>query len=317
MRIRLFSAFASNNSGSYTLVGRFRDEATAEEVAEVLQRAIDAHEAWHDAHAFDETGDAPLDALARELGLRDARHGRGDDWPQYGPKPTALAAGRQVLVHAPYTVTLPPVFGEAFYAKGGRVEVELDHAHERLAVELTWLPAKVAWGDPTREARLDAFEEALRPMLPGITAAAEHDPRPAIAPAWHRGAHGLRKLTAVFSDLPVGVAVVREVADAHEMTLFVRVWECPHDVADPFAQLRVERPREGVHGVILWRVGEDRVAAMRAAREAMGCGLAEARAAVDDLPKELLTGVSERDAQRAVEALRAAGCEAEVVAPRR
>ena len=38
-------------------------------------------------------------------------------------QPSAVAVGRQVMVHAPYTVTLPPVFGELFYAMGGRVGI--------------------------------------------------------------------------------------------------------------------------------------------------------------------------------------------------
>ena len=115
MRIRLFSAFASNNSGSYTIVGRFADEAAAREVARVLEAASDAHHAWHRENDWTLEGPAPLDDLVRDHGLRAARHGRGDEWPCHGAKPSAVAVGSQVLVHAPYTLTLPPVFGEDLF----------------------------------------------------------------------------------------------------------------------------------------------------------------------------------------------------------
>ena len=156
MRIRIFSAFASNNSGSYTIVGRFADEATAAEVARIAREASDAHDAWHSVNEWDDAGPAPLDDFVRAHGLREARHGRGDEWPCHGAKPSAVAVGRQVMVHAPYTVTLPPVFGELFYAMGGRVEVELDHAHDPIAVEFAWYPKDMSYGDPRIEPALAA-----------------------------------------------------------------------------------------------------------------------------------------------------------------
>src|SRR5687768_9930431 len=112
MRIRLFHAFASNNSGSYTIVGFFQDASTTEEVARLIQEVSDEHHAWHEEHTWDEDGESPLDIFVRREGLRADKPGRGDAWPQHGDKPTAIAAGRHVLVHAPYTVTMPAVFGE-------------------------------------------------------------------------------------------------------------------------------------------------------------------------------------------------------------
>src|SRR4051812_39066228 len=103
MRISLFSAFASNNSGSYTIVGSFQDEGAAEEVARLLREVSDAHTAWREEHDGDDDEDlvSPLDVFAREHGLRAQKPGRDDEWPQYGPKPSVVAIGYQVLVHAP------------------------------------------------------------------------------------------------------------------------------------------------------------------------------------------------------------------------
>jgi ribosomal protein L7/L12 len=317
MRIRLFSAFASNNSGSYTIVGRFADEATAAEVARIAQEASDAHDAWHSVNEWDDTGPAPLDDFVRAQGLREARHGRGDDWPCHGAKPSVLAVGRQVMVYAPYTVTLPPVFGELFYAKGGRVEVELEHTHDPIAVEFAWYPKDLSYGDPRLEPALDAFEALVRPELAPLIARPGYDPRPPVPPAWHRGSWGQRHLSVVFGDLLAGVQAVRSIADACGMNLTLRLTECPHEVEDPFALLRLPTVSSGLHRVILWGPGPNRVAAMRALREVMACGLDEAKAMLDGLPKEVLVDVSERYAEGAATVLSGAGCEAEVVAPKR
>lgn len=317
MRIRLFSAFASNNSGAYTIVGRFADAEAAAGVAELLQGVVDAHSAWHEANPWEEGGAAPLDDFARAQGLREARHGRGDEWPQHGAPPTVLAVDRQVVVHAPYTVTLPPVFGEAFYAAGGRVEVELDHTHERLAVEFSWYRADLKYGDPRIGPALDDFEARLRPVLDALLTLGETDGRPTVAPAWHRDGFGQRHLSAVFVDLVAGVRAVQAVADACGMKLSVRVAECPHGVADPFALLRLPTRSHGPYRVILWSAGPERVWAMRALREVLACGLDEARAMIDALPTECLVDVSEQEAERAATVLSGAGCDAEVVAPRR
>lgn len=318
MRIRFFTAFASNNSGAYTIVGRFADEAVASEVAELLQRAIDAHDAWHRDHQWETEGLAPLDDLVREQGLREARHGRGDEWPSYSKEaPSAVALGRQVMVHSPYTVTMPPVFGEAFYARGGRVEVELDHSHEPLAVEFGWFPKGMSYDDPRMEPAHDAFEALLRPELDALVARPEHDRRPVVAPAWHRGYWGERHLSVVFADLVAGVRAVRAVADACGMELTLRLAECPHGADDPLAMVRRPTIPAGWNRLILWSPGPDRVATMKALREVMACGLDEARAALDELPKEVLIDVTARYAESAAATLRAAGCDAEVVAPKR
>ena len=133
MRIRVYQAYASNNSGSYTIVGLFADAETAMNLAKQIEDVSIAHHAWHEAHGWEHEGDSPLDAFTRLHELRSDRPGREDNWPSYGARPTAVAVAEQLFVHAPYTVTLSPVFGEFMYAKGGRVAIELDHAHSDIA----------------------------------------------------------------------------------------------------------------------------------------------------------------------------------------
>lgn len=67
--------------------------------------------------------------------------------------------------------------------------------------------------------------------------------------------------------------------------------------------------------MILWQVGSDRIAAMKAVRDALACGLAEAKEALAELPREVLVDVSEPFARDAALRLADAGCDAEVVAP--
>ena len=85
----------------------------------------------------------------------------------------------------------------------------------------------------------------------------------------------------------------------------------------PFALLRAPKLPHGLHRLILWSIGGDRVAAMRALREVTACGLEEARGMLEGLPREFLVDVTERYADQAATVLRAAGCDVEVVAPRR
>lgn len=310
MRIRLFTAFASNNSGSYTIVGSFRDAATAAEVARLVQEACDAHHAWHGEHNYEADGESPLEAFAQREGLHADKPGREDDWPAYGPAPTAVASDRQVIVHVPYTVTMPPVFGALFYAKGGRVETEIDHAHEDLAVEAGYWAKDLGWNDPRVPELLSTFEQRVEAELPALAARGEHDDRPAVAPVWGAG-----HFSVVFRDLVEGVQTLRRLAGEIGVHLTLRVYECPHGAGDPFAMLRERRIPWGRFRVILWQLGPDRIAAMKAVRDAVGCGLAEAKAALEDLPREVLVDVGEKHAKAAAAALAQAGCDAEVVLP--
>jgi ribosomal protein L7/L12 len=314
MRIRLYQAFASNNSGSYTLVGRFSDAATAAEVARVLADVSAEHHAWLETRGNrnDAELESPLDRFVARERLRAGKPGRNDDWPMTDTSTVdVVASGHQVLVHVHYTVTMPAVFGELMYARGGRVELELDHSHSPIACDFTY---HVRHRDDAPD--LDAFEAMLVATLPALCKRSARDTRPAIAPAFHRGPFDERTVSVVFADLVDGVRAVRALADEHGIQLWLRVYELHASGAeDPFALLRnKERPR-GAWRVVLWSAGTDRIAAMRAVRELLGCGLTEARAALDQLPAELVVGVNEETARKDTEVLRAAGCEAEAILP--
>ncbi len=318
MRIRIFQAFASNNSGSYTIVGTFESPQAAEEVAALLRVVCAEHDVWHEQYGDDQDGESPLDVFARDHGLSEQQPGRSDSWPEHGAAPSLTAVGHQVLLHAPYTVTMPRLFGELFYKRGGRVDVEFDHAHDQLAIDLAFYVSDLAnWNDPERQRRFDAVERDLVPLLPVLTARAEHDTRPQVEPVFYDSSWGGRHLAAIFRDLVEAIAAVRVVAERHSVALRVRIQECPHGVVDPLAHLRASTRPWGRSRVILWSIGADRVRAMKALREVMGSELAEAKSAIEGLPKEVLIEADQAYAERATEILRAAGCDAEVVVPRR
>jgi len=314
MRIRLYAAYASNNSGSYTLVGNFADAITAAQVADLVERVCAEHAAWNDAAEEAGGAESPMARLVRDEGLRATAPPHGDDdWPQHGPRPRAVATGHQILIHAPYTASLTRAFGELIYARGGRVDTEIDHAHAPVAVELSYWPHL---GDPDGKDKLAAFEAELLAALPDLCAPGPHDDRRPVAPVVYGGLWGERHCGFVLRELVAGMEAVRTIADLGEITLSLRVHECPYGFADPFAHLRAgPGGQAGRWQVILWSVGANRVAAMKAVRAARQCGLVEARDAVDQLPLEVVAQASEEYARACAEALRAAGCDAEAVLP--
>ena len=125
MRIRLWNAFASNNSGSYTIVGNFSDEATAVAVAEELAELCRAETEWLEADAPEDA--EPITEFARRHGLTEYSVVNSLEWPEHNVdrSPRVVAVGRQLVLHHSYTVTLPRIFGEHIYKRGGRVELEI------------------------------------------------------------------------------------------------------------------------------------------------------------------------------------------------
>lgn len=225
MRIRVWNAFASNNSGSYTIVGVFEDEATAEGVARDLGPIFAAHSAWAKA---DGAAPSPLEEYAKALDL--PWNESFDHWPQYGGKdvPDVVAVDTHVLVHHEYTVTLPRLIGQLFYARGGRVKHELDHSHGRLVavIEAWWL-----WTPELkpRIPELGAKAVALLTAPDGPLARLAEPEFPVVCrfdpDAGH--AHAPLLVAAVFRDLAEGFVAVSEVlrglearvvADVHEAT---------------------------------------------------------------------------------------------------
>ena len=64
--------------------------------------------------------------------------------------------------------------------------------------------------------------------------------------------------------------------------------------------------------VVLTAAGAQKIAVIKAVREATGLGLAEAKALVDGAPKAVKEGVSKEDAAAAEEKLKAAGATVEL-----
>ena len=64
--------------------------------------------------------------------------------------------------------------------------------------------------------------------------------------------------------------------------------------------------------VILKAAGANKIAVIKAVRELTSLGLAEAKGLVDGAPKAVKENVSKEEADKAVEALKAAGAEVEV-----
>src|SRR5262245_2985573 len=93
MRIRVWNAFASNNSGSYTIVGTFPSEETASTVAQELRAVMAAHARWRDNQL--RTRPSPFETFVRKnrLTWTDGL-AESDDWPEYGGKDWPDEIGR-------------------------------------------------------------------------------------------------------------------------------------------------------------------------------------------------------------------------------
>ncbi len=310
MRIRLWNSFASNNSGSYTIVGFFAEAERAQAIAELLRPVLAEHSAWRKQAGA--AGEAPLHRFMRKQGLRldDDQVGLTDDWPQWGPPPEVVAINQQVLVHCDYTVTMPRFLGELFYARDGRVEVEVNHGHHATVVIFELY---VPWGGP-REAVPAQLARALERLLEGpIAEFADHR----VPPAWASSGFGpMLQLGVVFQNLVEGVRAVQESLAAAPVRTRIRVFEAPRESGDPLEFLRGERRAvPGECTVILWKPGPDRASTLKAIRAVTGTSLRSALAAVDSLPAELLVGVNRHDAEQAVEQLSNVGADAELLTP--
>ncbi len=248
VRIRAWNAFASNNSGSYTIVGSFTSADVATEVAAELSALVRAHAAWLEVDGAKEgpaaEGESPLRVFAKKHELTPYEDdGYADDWPRYSNDntPQTFAVDRNVVIHHDYTVTLPRLFGEYFYARGGRVSHELNHAHHPLvAVFEFWFPwqKRVEANAPAR------VTAVLRDLH------ADDGPLVKDVPFWHlpawqaKDSFGDPTLTvgAIFDDLLPGFTAVARIAAVHGFRLGMKVFET-FDGADFLAFMRPSAPR--------------------------------------------------------------------------
>ena len=245
MTIKIWNAFASNNSGSYVIVGSFPSEALAAEVAAELLEVASAESAWLEK----EEGPSPLDLLADKIGA--PREERGDAWPEHSNSahPDVFAIGHQVFVHSDYTVTMPRLLGHAMYARGGRVQTELNHAHRAIIATFECWFHWQKRGELDVPARVQAIVDAL--CAPdGALALPQRAEFPA---AWRGVVAGEPPfgeadlvIAAAFQDLPAGFLAVQAAAKAQGAGVRVLVAEA---VGDPMAHLRPCAPPT-VHALV-------------------------------------------------------------------
>ncbi len=246
MRIRIWNAFASNNSGSYTIVGSFPSSELASKVAAELAPLMQAHTLWLAAQEEVNptgTGKSPLKEFVERHRLIGCDHiGVGDEWPNYSKDnaPQVMSIDHQVIIHHSYTITLPAVFGQYFYVRGGRVEHELDHNHNPLvAIFEFWVP----WHGRDK---IDV-KGVMAAILEGLHApdgALVCGVLPDFAPAWQIG-DGLQSadltVGVLFEDLIAGFTAVDRVCTSRGVRKIVKLFES-FDKGDPLAFLRPSVP---------------------------------------------------------------------------
>lgn len=245
MRIKVWNAFASNNSGSYTIVGSFDSPEIAATTAAELASVMKAHEQWLlDHEGKPATTPSPLALLAEKYGITGQEDaGQRDDWPQYSANnvPQAFAIERKVIIHHEYTVTLPRLFGYLFYILGGRVDQELNHAHNHiLALFELWIP----WDQRDKIDIKQAIAETVRELNAKDGPLSTEIVKDYFEPAWQADERfGYPNLTigAAFSDLLAGFTAVEKIAEKNHMRTLVKVFEA-YDNKDPFTFLRPSSP---------------------------------------------------------------------------
>jgi hypothetical protein len=311
MQVRIWNAYASNNSGSYTIVGSLPSREVADEVATELRQLIEAHTAWR--RAWDGSGGtdaSPLAAFCKQHGLTWGDNAGGfDDWPEHhdDTRPQIAVTSHQLVVHHPYTVSLPTTFGEYIYRRGGRVEHEENHAHHAIVTI-----ASFYWGW-TKEAR--AKMDVERPRLVAAVTA-EDGPLEGAYPArwppgWSLGGDGFGEapftVGVLFDDLIGGVAALRTLAEAHGASLQVRLQEAADDLHDPLAHLRPSNPRVPRTDLILTGAGDNRASLVTALWETLQLYEGDARKRLLALPVTLGRGLRPSVAEAAAARLRRSG----------
>lgn len=318
MRVRVWNVYASNNSGSYTIVGELPSKEVAHEVARELAEMIDAHTTWLDnSDGTADTAASPLAAFCRAHSLTwTPGMGQFDDWPEHSRdnRPRVAAVGEQVIVHHEYTVGLPPTFGEFFYRKGGRVTHEECHAHHAIVTEVDFY-----WGW-TDEQRAKMAAELPRLVMEltrpdGFLATGA----PAMWPAAWRTGDGLHHapftVGVLFPDLLAGVSALRSAGEGHGASMRVRLREAPDDLHDPLAHLRPSSPPPEVprFDVVLVDTGGHRPSVVTALAESLGLCEGPIRHLLLKLPATVAQSLTAPRAEAVAGRVRRAGAVVELM----
>jgi hypothetical protein len=244
MRIRIWNAFASNNSGSYTIVGRFDSADSASRVATELLALVKAQSAWVQGNG---SQPSPLTTFAKRNGLSSHQEpGADENWPEYSQQehPDVWTLGSQVFMYSDYQVSMTRLFGELIYARGGRVEYEVDHAHHPMAAlfEIYW-----PWEGKTQEKIAEGVQQILQ-ILHDDTRFFDNQRDGAPYHAWRVGGQFIEpdlRIGAIFSDLITGFAAVDEAAITAGAHVNVRLFESFVENGNEFSFLRPSEPAFG------------------------------------------------------------------------
>lgn len=250
MRIRLWNAYSSNNSGSYTLVGSFRSAEEAKAVCDEVASVCQEHGEWverrdKESHRWDEKFNqdgSPLGRFITDQRLSvDKDEGTGDDWPEYGSQPTVVAVDHQVLLHVDYTITMPRAFGELFYRRGGRVDLELNHSHDAVCTLFTVSMEGRYTSEEMEEKWAQKRAEFLLRLQAGALADVLKWPpsfeKNAVPLYVGEGHHGEVEVGAVFPDVVEGARALRVLVAELGLRVHFRVFEAKRE-SDPFRALR-------------------------------------------------------------------------------
>ncbi len=238
MKIKIWNAFASNNSGSYTIVGNFPTSELAQDVAKELAAVVAAHDAW--IWSEDRNSKSPLEIFAKTNSLNSATADNSiDEWPEYGRNttPQVLAIDHQVFIHNGYTVTLPAIFGQYFYARGGRVNIELNHSHHPIVAIFTFsVDYKIRHKIDLQE----KFSQVVR-ELTADTGPLSVGLREGHSPAWKIVGSNFDihlVIGACFEELLDSFREIERIAAGHSLRSNVRLFEAFSDNQDPLSHLR-------------------------------------------------------------------------------
>ncbi len=173
-------------------------------------------------------------------------------------------------------------------------------------------PARCSFREHERPRRTLAFRQAVEG---GVFAAAlvppPYDTREPWPPAFRE--RECLEVTMAPTDLVLAARLAGELATAHGVHLRIRVFESPYEHGNPLPLLRDPVSLHSPCSVVFWSAGPDRMRTLRAVREVLGGDLAVTKEKLAAAPIELLVSISEHDARAAVDTLKAAGCEAEVI----
>lgn len=316
MKIHVWNAFASNNSGSYTIVGSFPSSEIAAEVAKELAELMVKHTEWVESSNARNTTQANASSPLAEFIKRHGLNSTGDsayDWPEYGNNPEALAIDSQVIIHHNYTLTLPREFGEYFYSKGGRVDQELNHAHNPIVaiceLNIPWQERK----EQDVPAKISALlEDLFTPNGPFLKQTTTGKYRS----AWRSGDGFIKpELTigAVFDDLLAGFAAVNQVAKAHGFDTTTKISEA-FDDSDPLHFLRPSNPpvKRGQQTLTLVDKGFAPAEVIKVIEQLLSINHKEARQILDAAPVVLLFDAFPEEVEEASKRLQKAGAKVKI-----